>query len=102
MQITFDFTYLFAFSVAFGAITGFGLSYLFRKIESFLKHPIKEASLILLNGYFTYLMSELLGLSGIIGLFTCAVIMGHYCFMNLSKESQRGTGLAFETVSYIA
>ena len=28
--------------------------------------------------------------------------MGHYAFMNISEESQRGTGLAFETVSYIA
>ena len=35
-------------------------------------------------------------------MFTCAIIMGHYAFMNISEESQRGTGLAFETVSYIA
>ena len=28
--------------------------------------------------------------------------MGHYSFMNISEESQRGTGLAFETVSYIS
>lgn len=27
--------------------------------------------------------------------------MGHYCFMNISEESQKGTGLAFETVGYI-
>jgi NhaP-type Na+/H+ or K+/H+ antiporter len=47
-------------------------------------------------------MGELLGFSGIITLFTCAIIMGHYAFMNISEESQRGTGLAFETVSYIA
>lgn len=47
-------------------------------------------------------MGELLGLSGIITLFTCAIVMGHYTFMNISEESQRGTGLAFETVGYIA
>lgn len=28
--------------------------------------------------------------------------MGHYCFMNISQEAQRGTGLAFETVAYVA
>lgn len=28
--------------------------------------------------------------------------MGHYCFRNISEESQKGTGLAFETVSYVA
>lgn len=51
-----DFCYLFFFSVAFGTISGFGLSYLFKMYESINKHPIKETSLILLNGYFTYLL----------------------------------------------
>lgn len=97
-----EFSYLFFFSVAFGTLSGFGLSYLFKTYESINKHPIKETSLILLNGYLTYLMGELMGLSGIITLFTCAIIMGHYSFMNISEESQKGTGLAFETVSYIA
>jgi hypothetical protein len=36
-----------------------------------------------------------MGLSGIITLFVCATIMGHYSFMNISHESQKGTGLAF-------
>lgn len=95
LKMGFDFTYLFFFSVAFGTVSGFGLSYLFKVLDSFNKYPLKETSLILLNGYFTYLMGELLGLSGIITLFTCAIIMGHYCFMNISEESQKGTGLAF-------
>jgi len=43
-----------------------------------------------------------MGLSGIITLFVCAIIMGHYSFMNISEQSQLGTGLAFETVSYIS
>jgi hypothetical protein len=30
MEMTADFTYLFFFSVAFGTISGFGLSYLFK------------------------------------------------------------------------
>jgi NhaP-type Na+/H+ or K+/H+ antiporter len=70
--------------MAFGLFTGFGLSYLFKIYESFNRQPIKETSLILMNGYFTYLFGELIGLSGIISLFTCAIIMGHYCFMNIS------------------
>ena len=97
-----DFCYLFFFSVAFGTLSGFGLSYLFKIYESINRHPIKETSLILLNGYLTYLLGEIMGLSGIITLFTCAIIMGHYSYMNISDLSQRGTGLAFETVSYIS
>lgn len=98
----FDFIYLFFFSLALGLLFGFGLSYLLKINESFLRFPIKETSLILLNGYLTYLIGEVSGLSGIISLFTCAIIMGHYSFMNISQEAQRGTGLAFETVSYVA
>ena len=56
LQMSFDFTYLFFSSVAFGVITGFGLSYLFKHLPSFNNFPLKETSLILLNGYFTYLM----------------------------------------------
>lgn len=41
MQMSADFTYLFFFSVAFGTVSGFGLSYLFKELESFNKHPIK-------------------------------------------------------------
>jgi sodium/hydrogen exchanger 8 len=84
MTMVFDFCYLFFFSIALGLLFGFGLSYLLKVNESFLRFPIKETSLILLNGYLTYLIGEVSGLSGIISLFTCAIIMGHYCFMNIS------------------
>jgi NhaP-type Na+/H+ or K+/H+ antiporter len=41
LEMMFNFTYLFVFSVAFGTISGFGLSYLFKKMESFTLFPIK-------------------------------------------------------------
>jgi sodium/hydrogen exchanger-like protein 6/7 len=43
-----------------------------------------------------------LGLSGIIALFTCAIIFSMYGFQNLSTEAKHGTILAFETVRYVA
>ncbi len=79
-----SFCYLLFFSLLLGAATGLGLSYLMKINEYFLTVPIKETSLILLNGYLTYLIGEVTGLSGIIALFTCAIIMGHYCFQNIS------------------
>lgn len=50
-----DFVVLLVLSLAVGAIAGFGLTYLFKVNEHFNEHPIKEASLILLTGYVTYL-----------------------------------------------
>lgn len=102
LQILLNFSYLFFFSLALGMVFGLVLSYIFKKVDSFSNFPIKETSLILLNGYFSYLTGELLGLSGIISLFTSSIIFAHYGFNNLSEESKRGTGLAFETVRYIA
>jgi len=97
-----DFLYLFFFSLAIGVLFGLGISYFLKRNESFTRFPIKETSLILLTGYSSYLFSELLSLSGIISLFTCSVIMGHYCYLNISEESQRGTVIAFDTVGYLA
>lgn len=95
LKMVLDFLILTVFSLGIGALFGFGLSYLLKINETFNRYPIKETSLILLTGYMAYLVGELLGFSGIITLFTCSIIMGHYTFMNISEESQRGTGLAF-------
>ena len=76
--------YLFTFSMLLGIVSGLFLSYLFRRFTFFSKHPIKETSIVLLNGYLTYLLGEIFELSGIITLFTQSIIIGHYAFMNLS------------------
>lgn len=56
MYMVVEFLILMFFSIAIGAISGFGLSYLFKVNESFNRYPIKETSLILLTGYITYLI----------------------------------------------
>lgn len=89
-------------SLVIGIVFGFGLSYFMKINPKLTKRPIKESSLILITGYSSYLLSELLGLSGIISLFTCSIILGHYCYKNLSTESQKGTLIAFDSVGYLS
>ena len=48
-----------------------------------------------------YFLGYFLHLSGIICLFTTAIIFSKYGFNNLSEESQRGTVLFFDSVRYI-
>jgi NhaP-type Na+/H+ or K+/H+ antiporter len=48
-----------------------------------------------------YFLGEFLGLSGIISLFTTAIIFSKYGFNNLSEESKRGTVLAFDSIRYV-
>jgi NhaP-type Na+/H+ or K+/H+ antiporter len=90
-----SFGYLFFCSLFLGLLFGLILSFIFKRVESFSHHPIKESSLILLTGYAVYLIGEFLGLSGIIALFTCAIIFSMYGFQNLSTEAKHGTILAF-------
>lgn len=51
-----DFAYIFICSLLLGLAFGLGLSYLFKKVESFTDYHIKETSLILLTGYIVYLI----------------------------------------------
>lgn len=95
MNILISFIYLFCFSLLLGIVFGLTLSLLFKKIDSFSHQPIKESSLILLIGYMVYLIGEFCGLSGVIALFTCAIIFSMYGFQNLSTEAKHGTILAF-------
>jgi NhaP-type Na+/H+ or K+/H+ antiporter len=89
-------------STIVGLFFGLALSFFFKKFDHFNKTPIREASIILIVGYLAYLTAEIFELSGIISLFTCGVIMGHYTFLNISAESQKGTVWAFDTAGYLA
>ena len=56
MDILLDFSYIFVFSLLVGIVWGLGLSYIFKKVESFTQAHIKETSLILLFGYIVYFL----------------------------------------------
>ena len=46
--------------------------------------PLIEICLLILFGLISYSLSEVLELSGIITILTCAVIMNHYSYYNMS------------------
>jgi sodium/hydrogen exchanger 8 len=50
---------------------------------------------MVLVSYLSYLVAELLHLSGIIALFVCGILMGHYVHLNLSAVSKMATGVSF-------
>ena len=54
------------------------------------------------TAYLSYLISEHLGLSGIVTLFICAVTMSHYAMHNLTKTQRAACMSAFETLSYFS
>jgi hypothetical protein len=50
----------------------------------------------------SYLLADVLGLSGILSCFVCAILVSHYALHNVSQEGRETTMNAFKTLSYLA
>jgi NhaP-type Na+/H+ or K+/H+ antiporter len=53
-------------------------------------------------GYLSYILAEVIDLSGIMTIFCCGVTMARYAWHNISTESQRGTSLVFTVMAQAA
>lgn len=60
--------------VGIGSVIGFGISYLTQRFDL----PLVEQSLTLVSAYGTYLATEELGGSGVIGVVTVGIILGNF------------------------
>lgn len=63
---------------------------------------LQEVALIGMLGYLSYLSGELLGLSGIVTLFCCAVAISHYALHNISAPARVTLVRSCQTLSYVS
>eukprot|EP00268_Persea_americana_P037042 TRINITY_DN3663_c0_g1_i1.p1 TRINITY_DN3663_c0_g1~~TRINITY_DN3663_c0_g1_i1.p1 ORF type:complete len:529 (-),score=66.59 TRINITY_DN3663_c0_g1_i1:501-2087(-) len=61
-----------------------------------------ECCLFVLFPYFSYMLAEGLGLSGIVSILFTGIVMKHYTYSNLSENSQRFTAAFFHLISSLA
>ncbi|XP_010913977.1 sodium/hydrogen exchanger 6 [Elaeis guineensis] len=61
-----------------------------------------ECCLFVLFPYFSYMLAEGLGLSGIVSILFTGIVMKHYTFSNLSENSQRFATAFFHLISSLA
>ncbi|KAJ7297204.1 hypothetical protein O6H91_Y073100 [Diphasiastrum complanatum] len=61
-----------------------------------------ECCLVVLFPYFSYMLAEGLGLSGIVAILFCGIIMRQYTFPNLSENAQAFTSAFFQLISSLA
>ncbi|XP_051188346.1 sodium/hydrogen exchanger 6 [Lolium perenne] len=61
-----------------------------------------ESCLFVLFPYFSYMLAEGLGLSGIVSILFTGIVMKRYTFYNLSADSQRFTARFFHLLSSLA
>ncbi|EYU27611.1 hypothetical protein MIMGU_mgv1a021839mg [Erythranthe guttata] len=61
-----------------------------------------ECCLFVLFPYFSYMLAEGLGLSGIVSILFTGIVMKHYSFSNLSDNSQKFVSAFFHLISSLA
>ncbi|CAI5972821.1 unnamed protein product [Closterium sp. NIES-64] len=62
----------------------------------------REVALMALMAYLSYVLSEVLELSGILSVFFAGIVMSHYTWHNVTESSRVTTKHAFATMSFIA
>ncbi|KAH9804033.1 Sodium/hydrogen exchanger 4 [Citrus sinensis] len=102
LRIFRDFLYLFSTSTILGVTAGL-LTALVLKTLYFGKHSsVREIALMVLMAYLSYILAELLELSGILTVFFCGIFMSHYAWHNMTDSSRITTRHTFAMMSFIA
>ncbi|XP_043692024.1 sodium/hydrogen exchanger 4-like isoform X2 [Telopea speciosissima] len=97
-----DFLYLFLASTVLGVATGLLTAYAFKSLYFGRHSTDREIALMVLMAYLSYMLAELLQLSGILTVFFCGIVMSHYAWYNVTENSRITTRHIFATMSFIA
>ncbi|KAG2682434.1 hypothetical protein I3760_11G191400 [Carya illinoinensis] len=100
-----DFFYLLLASTALGITAGLVTSYVLKTLTFGRHSSVREIALMILMAYLSYMLAELLQLSGILTVFFCGILMSHYTWHNLSEMLgllPLLCGHLFATMSFIA
>ncbi|KAI4349605.1 hypothetical protein L6164_010171 [Bauhinia variegata] len=102
MQFLGNFLYLFVTSTFLGVAVGLLSAYIIKKLYFGRHSTDREIALMILMAYFSYMVAELLDLSGILTVFFCGVVMSHYTWHNVTENSRITSRHAFATFSFMA
>ncbi|CAD5183059.1 unnamed protein product [Musa acuminata subsp. malaccensis] len=97
-----NFFYLFSTSTLLGALVRLLSAYIIKKLYFGRHSTDREVALMILMAYLSYMLAELLDLSGILTVFFCGIVMSHYTWHNVTESSRITTKHAFATLSFIA
>ncbi len=93
--------YVLFLSGIIGLVSGLCVAACFKYMPSFQRHPDKQTAILMLGGYFSFSMSEVFDLSGILSVFFCGVSLSHYAWHSLSDAAQITSKLTSESMALI-
>lgn len=67
-------------------------SKIFQKSTFLSKNPIVEVGIMYIFGIMSYMLAEILEMSGVITVLVCGICLAHFNFYNLSVTGQIATG----------
>ncbi|KAH7295940.1 hypothetical protein KP509_26G000500 [Ceratopteris richardii] len=85
-----------------GIAVGLASAYIIKKLYFGRHSTDREIAIMILMAYFSYMIAELLYLSGILTVFFCGIVMSHYTWHNVTESSKVTTRHMFATLSFIA
>jgi len=97
-----DFILLGILSVSLGIVFGLALTYCLKKFRFVSHSSIAETFVIICFTMLCYYVSEILKQSEITSLVTCAMVLGHYAWYNLSPQGKHVTSVSIQTLGYAA
>ncbi|KAF1772805.1 Nucleotide-diphospho-sugar transferase [Phytophthora cactorum] len=90
-------------SVGLAAVVCFTSAFLLKQADPVLQqYPSYEISIVLLSAYLSYVIADLVGMSGIVALFFSGVLMSHYHLYNIADESATALRHLLTTSSFLA
>lgn len=96
------FIYLFLTSTLLGIAVGLISAFIIKKLYVGRHSTDREIAIMVLMPYLSYMLAELLNLSGILTVFFCGIVMSHYTWHNVTESSRTTTRHTFATMSFIA
>jgi len=87
--------------VLVGAVVGFISAFAFKSYRLLTHNTIIECALVFCFGYLSYVLAELVDLSGIVSLLACGIFMGQFTWYNLSPQGKQSTSVAFQIIGYL-
>jgi NhaP-type Na+/H+ or K+/H+ antiporter len=63
-------------------------AYIIKKLYIGRHSTDREVALMMLMAYLSYMLAELLDLSGILTVFFCGIVMSHYTWHNVTESSR--------------
>ncbi|KAI3990451.1 hypothetical protein MKX01_021386 [Papaver californicum] len=97
-----DFLFLFSTSTALGVVVGLLTSYALKTLYFGRHSTDRECAIMFLMPYLSYMLAELLHLSGILTVLFCGIVMSHYAWHNVTENARVTTRHTFATMSFIA